>query len=71
MGSRRPVWVTPKDTERLSALQRTLDTLLTEARALRRRLELLAEARQISMADLRPAGRSARYLNLRHANRVF
>jgi hypothetical protein len=49
----------------------TFETILAEARALRRRLELLAEARQIAFEQLRPARGSSRALDLRHANRVF
>jgi hypothetical protein len=56
---------------RVKTLQDTFDTILAEARALRRRLELLAEARQIAFEQLRPARGSARALDLRHANRVF
>jgi hypothetical protein len=50
---------------------RTFETILAEARALRRRLELLAEARQLAFDQLRPACGSGRALDLRHANRVF
>ena len=72
MGSERRILNTRMHIERrVRALHGTLDTILTEARALRRRLELLAEARQAALDKLRPATRPARALDLRHANRVF
>jgi hypothetical protein len=57
--------------QRAKPLYDTLETILAEARALRRRLELLAEARQIAFEELRPARGSGPALDLRHANRVF
>ena len=63
---------TPKDTvSRLRVLRDTLDAVLAEGRALRHRLELLCKAREISVTELRLAGQTAHYLDLRHANRVF
>jgi hypothetical protein len=56
---------------RVKSLHDTLDTILAEARALRRHLERLAEARQIAHEQLRPARGRAGDLDLRHANRVF
>jgi hypothetical protein len=57
--------------QRVRPLCDAFETILAEARALRRRLELLAEARQIAFEQLRPASGSDRTLDLRHANRVF
>jgi hypothetical protein len=57
--------------QRVRPLYDTLEAILAEARALRRRLELLAVARQIAFEQLRPAGGSDRALDLSHANRVF
>jgi predicted ribosome quality control (RQC) complex YloA/Tae2 family protein len=72
MGSRQTIVTTRKHIERrIKTLHDTLETILAEARALRRHLELLAEARQMALEKLRPARRSARTLDLRHANRVF
>jgi hypothetical protein len=56
--------------QRTARLYGTVETILAEARALRRRLELLAEARQMVSDELRPA-RGSGPLDLRHANRVF
>ena len=57
--------------QRVKPLYDAFEAMLSEARALRRRLALLAEARQIALEQLRPARGSARALDLRHANRVF
>lgn len=56
---------------RVRTLVDTFDSILVEARALRNRLELLAEARRAALERLRPAYPRTRSLDLRHANRVF
>jgi hypothetical protein len=61
----------PHFEQRVRPLYDTLETILAEARALRRRLELLAVARQIAFEQLRPVSGSDRALDLSHANRVF
>jgi len=57
--------------QRVRALFDTFETILAEARALRLRLELLAEARQIAVEQLRLERGARRTLDLRHADRVF
>jgi hypothetical protein len=56
---------------RIRALHASLQATLTEARLLRRALQMLEEARQALELELtRPRG-PLPYLDLRHANRVF
>ena len=56
---------------RLRKLTGSLQTALTEARLVRRTLEMVDEMRRTFTAQLtRPHGSSQR-LDLRHANRVF